>query len=61
MRSQCDDLVDEMADGGALAEGAAMNTTTSWQCIYEHLDSVDAREVVRAGSPTLVEKFPVRF
>lgn len=63
VHSQFDDLVNETADGDALAEGegVVMNTTICWLFIFAHLESVAAREAVRARSPTLVKKIQVKF
>ena len=52
------DLIDEMADGGALADGigTVMDRTASGRRVFEERNTVDAGVIVVTGRPALVEK-----
>jgi hypothetical protein len=58
-----DDLLDEMADGGALADGVGtmMDRTASVLRVFKEHNSVDAGAIVVARRPALVEKIQIRF
>lgn len=53
-----DDLVDEMADSGTLADrvGPMVNCIPSGLYVFEELNSVDAGAIVVTGRPALVKK-----
>jgi hypothetical protein len=53
-----DDLVDEMADGGALADrvGTVMDRMASGRPVFEERDCVNAGVIVVVGRRVLVQK-----